>query len=329
MDLAENNQNWPNGSLEHIHELRKALGKVLAEHRLSKGVSVAEIEANTKISSIFINAIENGSFELLPGRVFGRGFIKNICSMLELDHNPILSDYDKAWAEPVQEKKQARWQSWRLASQEPRKTFSPDRPRFSYRHLFIVFNIAIVLGVVILASRLLSDRFFRQTPPITNSETQVQAQVPESQIKQPPPEAAPVNIENKVETQNPSKKDESSITSKLTKKNKADSSPKDEAEQKTADTRPTVIINVKESVVIKHRVLPNDYVTTTYAPGAYRFPIDDRIDFEVLDAESVDIIFNDKSLGVLGKKGEQRKLTFYAKELQEDLANSEPDMKKM
>lgn len=333
MSSAENNQISSNESSEHIHEHRKTLGKILAEHRLSKGLSVADIEANTKISSVFINALEQGAFENLPGRVFGRGFIKNICSVLALDAEAILKDYDKAWApEPPQEKQQARWQSWRIA-QEPRKTFGSNRPRFGRRHLFIAFNTALVLTIVIFASRYFSHKFSPQPSPSATVEAQVQVQTPEAQPKQNPSETTHIKSETiKAETKKElvedlTKKEEVNNTLKTSKK-KPDGNSKEE-ENKTLDTRPTVVITVKESVVIKHRILPNDYVTTTYAPGSYRFPIDDRIDFEVSDAEAVDISFNDKNLGPLGKKGEQRKLSFFAKELQEDLANSDPDSKKL
>ena len=78
-------------------ELRKQLGSLLSEARVMAGVSVEAVAHETKISKHFIVSLESGLFESLPGRVFGRGFIKNIARYLRSDSVVLLKMYDECW----------------------------------------------------------------------------------------------------------------------------------------------------------------------------------------------------------------------------------------
>ncbi|MCX6125257.1 MAG: helix-turn-helix transcriptional regulator, partial [Proteobacteria bacterium] len=78
-------------------ELRKQLGSLLSEARVMAGVSVEAVAHETKISKHFIVSLESGLFESLPGRVFGRGFIKNIARYLRSDSEILLKMYDECW----------------------------------------------------------------------------------------------------------------------------------------------------------------------------------------------------------------------------------------
>jgi hypothetical protein len=52
---------------------------------------------------------------------------------------------------------------------------------------------------------------------------------------------------------------------------------------------------------------------TTFTPDSYRFTFNERAELFILDASQVDVIYNGRSLGVLGNKGRKRRIFFQAK----------------
>jgi transcriptional regulator with XRE-family HTH domain len=61
---------------------RKNFGQRLKDLRESQGISLEGISHSTRISSVFIKALEEGEFEKLPGQVFGRGFVKSLAKTM-------------------------------------------------------------------------------------------------------------------------------------------------------------------------------------------------------------------------------------------------------
>jgi hypothetical protein len=52
---------------------------------------------------------------------------------------------------------------------------------------------------------------------------------------------------------------------------------------------------------------------TTFTPDSYRFTFNEGAELFILDASQVDVIYNGRSLGVLGNKGRKRRIFFQAK----------------
>lgn len=71
------------------------LGHVLREARETMGLTVAEVEAKTRINRRFIEALEEGAYHLLPTPVHARGFLRNYARFLNLDPQPLLERYDQ------------------------------------------------------------------------------------------------------------------------------------------------------------------------------------------------------------------------------------------
>jgi cytoskeleton protein RodZ len=68
-------------------------GEHLRREREMRGVSLDEISAATRISTRFLEAIEKDQWELLPGGVFNRGFIRSIARFLGLDEDSLVAEY--------------------------------------------------------------------------------------------------------------------------------------------------------------------------------------------------------------------------------------------
>jgi cytoskeletal protein RodZ len=68
-------------------------GEHLKREREMRGVSLEEVSAATRISTRFLEAIENEKWEELPGGVFNRGFIRSIARFLGLDEDGLVAEY--------------------------------------------------------------------------------------------------------------------------------------------------------------------------------------------------------------------------------------------
>jgi cytoskeletal protein RodZ len=82
---------------ESLDQKRRELGSMLVAARESAGVSIDAVAYETKIAKQFIISLETGVFDELPGKVFGRGFIKNIARFLRCDAEVLLAKYDSCW----------------------------------------------------------------------------------------------------------------------------------------------------------------------------------------------------------------------------------------
>ena len=80
---------------------RGNFGERLKRERELREVSREELSNSTRISSRFLEALENEDWEKLPGGVFGHGFVRAIARYLGLDEEALLSEYDLARADKL------------------------------------------------------------------------------------------------------------------------------------------------------------------------------------------------------------------------------------
>jgi cytoskeleton protein RodZ len=81
----------------------KPFGEHLKREREMRGVTLEEISAATRIAPRFLAALESEQWELLPGGVFNRGFIRSVARYLGLDEDSLVAEYaleTKGRAEP-------------------------------------------------------------------------------------------------------------------------------------------------------------------------------------------------------------------------------------
>lgn len=69
------------------------LGETLRKAREAKGLSLAQVEEETKILHTYLQALENEEFKRLPAPVYAKGFLKNYAIYLGLDPQQVLSLY--------------------------------------------------------------------------------------------------------------------------------------------------------------------------------------------------------------------------------------------
>lgn len=78
------------------------LGKVLREAREAKGLSIDDVQELTKIQKRYLEAIEDGNYDILPGQFYVRAFIRQYAETVGVDvstflvEKPTTEDSDEA-----------------------------------------------------------------------------------------------------------------------------------------------------------------------------------------------------------------------------------------
>lgn len=70
------------------------LGEQLKQSRKEKNISLEEIQAITKIQKRYLEAIENGEFDKLPGSFYTKAFIKSYAEAVGLDYETLMQNYE-------------------------------------------------------------------------------------------------------------------------------------------------------------------------------------------------------------------------------------------
>lgn len=129
------------------------LGLVLREAREELNLSLDDIQEKTKIQKRYLQAIEEGEYDRLPGPFYSRAFIKSYAESVGLNPNDLFETYQS-------EVPKARPEVDALPSRSSRETIqkSMDTPwmtNMKYVAMVIV-GLAIAVGVWVLAQHFVS-----------------------------------------------------------------------------------------------------------------------------------------------------------------------------
>ena len=69
------------------------VGYTLRQERERQNLSISDIEQGTSIRAAYIEAIEDGEYDKLPGKVYTKGFIKNYAKFLGLDADAVGKEF--------------------------------------------------------------------------------------------------------------------------------------------------------------------------------------------------------------------------------------------
>ncbi|WP_274361395.1 helix-turn-helix domain-containing protein [Paenibacillus thermotolerans] len=91
------------------------LGQLLRKARMERGMSLEDLQESTKIRKRYLEAIEDGNMNVLPGNFYARAFIKQYSEAVGLDPDELLKLYSseipsvetESAAEPIRMKRRA------------------------------------------------------------------------------------------------------------------------------------------------------------------------------------------------------------------------------
>lgn len=129
------------------------LGQQLKQSREEKSISLQEIAESTHISIRFLQAIENDAYDVLPGGVFNRAFVRKFARQVGFDEEQAVNLYQEQWQEQ---------------GGEPERGYQLGVEDFESRQttgngLLLSFVALIVIGSLGYAAY----QYF--TPPVSNS----------------------------------------------------------------------------------------------------------------------------------------------------------------
>lgn len=79
------------------------LGEALQNARMEKGISLDELQRETKIQKRYLRAIEEGDYSQLPGRFYARAFMKSYAEAVGLDPDELFEEHSGETPDPHQD----------------------------------------------------------------------------------------------------------------------------------------------------------------------------------------------------------------------------------
>jgi cytoskeleton protein RodZ len=76
------------------------IGSTLREARMRERIDISEVEAQTKIRAKYLRAIENEEWDLLPGPIYAKSFLRTYSDYLGLDSRMLLDEFKRRYEHP-------------------------------------------------------------------------------------------------------------------------------------------------------------------------------------------------------------------------------------
>lgn len=312
-------------------ERRIAFGARLKAAREGQELSVTGLGQMTRISVVFIDALEAGDFARLPGAVFGRGFVRSIARTTGLtadDAVQLVTEFDDLWERgpaksvlKVEIKNKPNLQRGEAFAASLGTAGSLLRRGLGTK-LAIPAVLACAVAVAFAASPGLrstfKDRLFKGgaasvattvktidlAPAVSEAPVAVPEAVVESTAKEPVDSTAV----------------ESTVVPTATGAETAASGETVAAPVAPAVTPEVAVVKgdqvleltVTETVRVRIEVDNGQAVTKELEPDNYRFTFASKADLMVYDAAALKVTYNGRPLGSLGAKGRVRRLSFEA-----------------
>jgi len=150
------------------------LGQRLRQERESKGLSLEDLQKLTKIQKRYLLGIEEGNYEVMPGKFYVRAFIKQYCEAIGLDTDAIFEEYKSDIPSTRTEDIPQQLSRVRSRKEIPQHTKGVSKA-YDYLPTVLVVAGVVVVGIIIwvIAQNIVSDKNKEQAnQEAPNSEVQ-------------------------------------------------------------------------------------------------------------------------------------------------------------
>ncbi len=124
----------------------KEIGDILKRARQEKGFSLKDIQEVTKIRLRYLEAIDEGDFEAIPGEVYRKGFLVNYANVVGLDGQEILQKYHNLKSAQEEQIRQEQLLMEQEETESPKKNINNEWLKGIY------LGVAGALAIVLLIS---------------------------------------------------------------------------------------------------------------------------------------------------------------------------------
>lgn len=151
------------------------LGQRLRQERESKGLSLEDLQKLTKIQKRYLLGIEEGNYEVMPGKFYVRAFIKQYCEAIGLDTDAIFEEYKSDIPSTQTEDIPQQLSRVRSRKEIPQHTKGVSKA-YDYLPTVLVVAGVVVVGIIIwvIAQNIVSDK----------NKEQANQEAPNSEIQQ-------------------------------------------------------------------------------------------------------------------------------------------------
>lgn len=266
-----------------------AFGDKLRREREMRGITLAEIAESTKISTRWLKALEEEQFEVLPGGVFNRGFVRSYARFLGLNEEQTVADYVAASNE-----QEAPPDKFPLEIHEKASDSPPLNPKRSILPIVLAF-MALILVVGGWA-------YWMKHKPSRTDLSEQHAASPATQQFASKPEQT--NSSPQTQDARPAEPQPNSATEKAIS---------DESEDQNSPI--SIVIKARQdswvSVASDGEVLWEGTLSAN-AERTIQAKAGKELVLKTGNAAGIEVSYNGKPLGALGKEKEVRTLTFNA-----------------
>jgi len=153
----------------------KDIGNFLRERREARGISLIEVEKDLKIRKKYLQALEEGNIDVIPGKTYIIGYLRNYSKYLGIDEenvNQIIQTYRNLERQKVgleETKKESIY-----LRRKNKSIFERKRVFFPLKYIYLTsFVLIIFIGLFLLSRSLREAQDFPVPSPEIGNETDI------------------------------------------------------------------------------------------------------------------------------------------------------------
>jgi cytoskeleton protein RodZ len=170
------------------------IGTTLREARIRARIDISEVEARTKIRAKYLRAIENEEWDLLPGPVYVKSFLRTYGDFLGVDSRGLVDEYKRRYERPADQDMRP------ISSLGRERERRRRRPRLGPIAAVVLVLAAVVVALFLVGSLSKNNNNAASTtpPPATNTSarntTSTHTSTTHHAHHRPPPPPKPTTV---------------------------------------------------------------------------------------------------------------------------------------
>jgi cytoskeleton protein RodZ len=292
-----------------------SVGGILRQERLRRNLGLDQISRELRIAPRFLEAIEDDRFDLLPGGVFARSFVRQYARLLNLDEEALASEVQRTLEPapllapespnlpPIEQIHVPKIDLWQTVGD--RRSLNPSST---------LQALALVIIVMLVCSGLYAFWQHSRRPPVT---TALNAAPPAGANQSPAAEPKSARSQTSANpalpaTASPQSEDRPETRSEAPRQAPPLGASGDASRAATGPAGPPVRIELKaeEPVWVLARIDGKYAFSGTLQPNEIRDLQAGRILLRLGNAGGVSIKMNGRDIGAVGPRGQVREVQF-------------------